>query len=197
MIYEFDGIKPVIHESAFVHETAVIIGDVIIGRDVYLGPGAVVRGDWGRIIIEDGCNIQENCIIHMFPGITITLQEGSHIGHGAVIHGAQLGKNVLVGMNAVVMDNVVVGDNSIIGALSFVPAEMQIPNQKVVAGNPARIIKDASDQMVKWKSEGTKLYQKLPEQCHRSLKECKPLREMPADRPVASANYQTWNQSKD
>jgi phenylacetic acid degradation protein len=197
MIYEFEGIKPVIHESSFVHETAAIIGDVIIGKDVYIGPGAAIRGDWGRIVIEDGCNVQENCTIHMFPGITITLQKGAHIGHGAVVHGAQIGKNVLVGMNAVLMDNVVVGDNTIIGALTFVPAEMQIPNQKVVAGNPARIIKDASDDMVNWKTEGTKLYQKLPEQCHKSLKLCEPLREMPSDRPVASANYKTWNQSKE
>ena len=123
MIYEFKGLKPVVHESAFVHPLAAVTGDVIIGRDVYIGPGAAIRGDWGRIVIEDGCNVQENCTVHMFPGITITLQESAHIGHGAIIHGAQIGKNVLVGMNAVIMDNAVIGDESIVGALAFVKAD--------------------------------------------------------------------------
>src|SRR2546430_4753451 len=162
MIYEFNGYIPVIHESSFIHSQAVVTGNVIIGRNVYIGPGAAIRGDWGEIIIEDGSNVQENCIIHMFPGLTVRLMEAAHIGHGAIIHGATVGKNVLVGMNAVVMDHVIVGDNSIIGALCFVPEGMQIPERKIVVGNPAKIIKDVSDEMIEWKTKGTALYQQLP-----------------------------------
>ncbi|MDZ7767422.1 MAG: transferase hexapeptide repeat family protein [Melioribacteraceae bacterium] len=174
MIYEYRGIKPVIHESAFVHKTASVIGNVIIGKDVYIGPGAAIRGDFGKIIIEDGCNVQENCVIHMFPNVTVTLYESAHIGHGAIIHGANIGRNSLVGMNAVVMDNVEVGEECVIGALCFVPEGMKIPNRKVVVGNPAKIVKDVTDEMAKWKTEGTKLYQTLPKQLHETLKECDP-----------------------
>ena len=138
MIYSFKGIKPVIHESAFVHPQAAVTGDVIIGRDVYIGPGAAIRGDWGRIVIQDGCNVQENCTVHMFPGITITLQESAHIGHGAIIHGAQIGRNVLIGMNAVVMDNAQIGDESIVGALSFVKADAAFEKRSLIVGNPAK-----------------------------------------------------------
>src|SRR5476649_763389 len=122
-IFEFKGIKPVIHPSAFIHPNATVTGNVIIGKDVYVGPGAALRGDWGKIIIEDGCNVQENCTIHMFPGVTVILKEGSHIGHGAIIHGATIGKNCLVGMNAVIMENVQLGDESIVGALTFIKEE--------------------------------------------------------------------------
>ena len=150
MIYEFKGFKPVIHESSFVHPQAAVTGNVIIGKDVYIGPGAAIRGDWGGIVIEDGCNVQENCTVHMFPGVTVVLKKGAHIGHGATIHGAEIGENVLVGMNAVVMDNVVVGDECIIGALSFVKAGMEIPERSLVVGNPAKIIKQVSDEMIGW-----------------------------------------------
>ena len=142
MIYEFNGYKPVVHPSSFIHPQACVTGNVLIGKDVYVGPGAAIRGDWGQIIIEDSCNVQENCTIHMFPGVTTLLKEAAHIGHGAVIHGGTIGKNVLVGMNAVVMDRVEIGDNCIIGALTFVPADMIIPERKVVVGNPAKIGKD-------------------------------------------------------
>ena len=152
MIYSFKGIKPVIHESAFVHPQAAVTGDVIIGKDVYIGPGAAIRGDWGRIVIEDGCNVQENCTIHMFPGITITLQESAHIGHGAIIHGAQIGRNVLIGMNAVVMDNAQIGDESIVGALSFVNADAAFEKRSLIVGNPAKKIKEVSDEMISWKT---------------------------------------------
>src|SRR5688572_8698664 len=162
MIYEFNGYKPVVHESSFVHPLAAVTGNVIIGKDVYIGPGAAIRGDWGQIIIEDGCNVQENCTIHMFPGVTVTLKEGAHIGHGAIVHGARVGRNVLVGMNAVLMDNAEIGDGCIVGALTFVPADTKIPDRKIVVGNPGKIVKDVSDDMLKWKSEGTKLYQQLP-----------------------------------
>ncbi|RMG25439.1 MAG: gamma carbonic anhydrase family protein, partial [Methanobacteriota archaeon] len=120
-IYEFNGFRPVIHESAFVHPGATVVGNVIIGKDVYIGPGAAIRGDWGEIIIEDGANVQENCVIHQFPGVTVVLEEMAHIGHGAIIHGARVCRNAMVGMNAVVMDNAVVGAESIVGALCFVP----------------------------------------------------------------------------
>lgn len=195
-VFEFNGYKPVIHKSAFIHPNATVTGNVIIGKDVYVGPGAAIRGDWGQIIIEDGCNVQENCTIHMFPGVTVLLKEGAHIGHGAVIHGATIGRNVLVGMNSVVMDNVVIGDNCIIGALSFVPADMIIEDKKVVVGNPAKVIKDASDEMIEWKTEGTKLYQQLPSELYATLKPCEPLRRMPAYRPQQQDAYKTWKEQK-
>jgi len=197
MIYEFNGYKPVIHPSSFIHPQACVTGNVIIGKNVYIGPGAAIRGDWGQIVIEDGCNVQENCTIHMFPGITLTLKEAAHIGHGAIIHGAQIGRNVLVGMNAVLMDNAEVGDNCIIGALTFVPADMKIPERKIVVGNPAKIIKDVSDEMIKWKTEGTKLYQQLPAELYATLKECEPLREVEPNRPKQQDIYKTWKQSKE
>ncbi len=197
MIYEFNGIKPVIHESAFIHPQATVTGNVVIGKDVYVGPSAALRGDWGTIVIEDGCNVQENCTIHMFPGVRVLLKESAHIGHGAIIHGGTIGKNSLVGMNAVVMDNVIVGDECIIGALCFVPEGMEIPNRKIVVGNPAKIIKDVSDEMIGWKTEGTKLYQQLPGELYKTLKECEPLRKMPASRPSQKLDYKTWkNTSK-
>lgn len=192
MIYEFNGYKPVIHESAFVHSNATVTGNVIIGKNVYIGPGAAIRGDWGQIIIEDGCNVQENCVIHMFPGTTVLLKEASHIGHGAIIHGGTIGKNVLVGMNAVIMDNVAIGDNCIIGALCLVTANMIIPDRKVVVGNPGKIVKEVSDEMIEWKTQGTKLYQQLPADCKVTLKSCEPLREIEANRPKQQEIYKTW-----
>jgi len=196
MIYEFDGFVPVIHESAFVHPQAVITGNVIIGRDVYVGPGAAIRGDWGGVVIEDGCNVQESCVIHMFPGVTVVLEESAHIGHGAIVHGARVGRNTLVGMNAVLMDNVTVGAECVIGALTLVPSEMQIPARKVVVGNPGRILKDVTDEMIAWKTKGTKLYQELPARLHTMLKPCEPLREVPADRPQQRSSYRTWHETK-
>ncbi|WP_233505559.1 transferase hexapeptide repeat family protein [Rhodohalobacter sp. SW132] len=196
MIYEFNGYKPVIHESAFIHPQAAVTGNVIIGKDVYIGPGAAIRGDWGKIVIEDGCNVQENCTIHMFPGVTVTLHKSAHIGHGAIIHGSTIGKNTLVGMNAVVMDNVTIGKECIIGALAFVKEGTNIPDRKVVVGNPAKIVKDVTDEMAKWKTEGTGWYQRLPGQMKQSWKECKPLREVPEDRKDQESGYQTWNKQK-
>lgn len=196
MIYEFEGYKPVIHESSFIHPQAVVTGNVIIGENVYVGPGAAIRGDWGQIIIEDGCNVQENCTIHMFPGTTVYLRKNAHIGHGAIIHGADIGENCLVGMNAVIMDNVKLGAECIVGALCFVPADMVIEKRKVVVGNPAKIVKEVSDEMIHWKSEGTKIYQQLPGDCYNSLKECEPLREIPADRKIQDKGYKTWKENK-
>lgn len=196
MIYEFKGFIPVIHESSFIHPQAAVTGNVIIGKNVYVGPGAAIRGDWGEIIIEDGCNVQENCTIHMFPGKTVVLKAGAHIGHGAIIHGACIGTNCLIGMNAVIMDDVNVGDECIIGALSFVKAGMQIPNRKMVVGNPAEIIKNVTDEMINWKTKGTAIYQILPSECYESLKIVEPLRAIPVNRPTQEAFYKTVQEFK-
>lgn len=196
MIFEFQGFKPVIHPSSFVHPQANVTGNVIIGKHVYIGPGAVIRGDWGEIIIEDGCNVQENCVIHMFPGTTTRLKESAHMGHGSIVHGGTIGKNTLIGMNAVIMDNCEIGDDCIIGALCFVPAEMVIPNRKVVVGNPAKIVKDVSDKMIAWKTKGTELYQQLPQDCKDSLRECEALTRIPAYRPEQKKLFETWKKTQ-
>jgi len=196
-VYEFNGFKPVIDESAFIHPLAAITGNVIIGKNVYIGPGAAIRGDWGQIIIEDGCNVQENCTIHMFPGTTTILKKSAHIGHGAIIHGGIIGQNCLIGMNSVVMDDVVMGDECIVGALSFIAAKSEIPNRSLLVGNPAKIIKQVTDEMIDWKTKGTALYQALPKECYNTLKECEPLREIEPNRPTQEAMYSTWNKIKD
>jgi len=195
MIYEFKGYKPVVDPSAFVHPQAAVTGNVIIGKKVYVGPGAAIRGDWGKIIIEDGCNIQENCTVHMFPGVTVWLHEGAHIGHGAVIHGAVIGRNSLVGMNSVIMDNVLLGEECIVGALTFIKAGMDIPRRSMVVGNPGVIIKEVSDEMIRWKTEGTALYQALPEELRASWRECEPPTEPPKEDPAKDQPpplYKPW-----
>ncbi len=196
MFYAFDGFVPVVHESAFVHPQAAVTGNVIIGRDVYVGPGAAIRGDWGGIVIEGGCNVQENCTIHMFPGVVVRLEESAHIGHGAIVHGAHIGRNVLVGMNAVIMDNAVIGEECVVGALCFVPTGMQVPARTVVVGNPAKIVKDVSDEMLEWKSAGTTLYQQLPAKLRESWHAVEPLREVPADRLTQSRMLGTWQETR-
>lgn len=192
MIYAFENIIPVVDPSAFVHPQAVVTGNVIIGKDVYIGPGAAIRGDWGQIIIEDGCNVQENCTIHMFPGVTVRLEEEAHIGHGAIIHGAHIGKRCMVGMNAVVMDDVVLEEECIVGALSFIKAGEKFERRSLIVGNPAKIIKSVTDEMMDWKNKGTALYRSLPKTLHSTLKECEPLWAIPEDRPVQSSSYDTW-----
>ncbi|MCC6460430.1 MAG: transferase hexapeptide repeat family protein [Saprospiraceae bacterium] len=192
MIYEFNGYRPVIHPSAFIHPQAAVTGNVIIGRDVYVGPGAALRGDWGQILIEDGCNVQENCTLHMFPGLRVHLHEAAHIGHGAIIHGATVGRNSLIGMNAVLMDEVEIGEECIVGALCFVKNGEKIPRRSLVVGNPGKIIREVSDDMIAWKTEGTGLYQQLPAECYASLRPCEPLRELPADRNIQAKGYSMW-----
>ena len=194
--YEFKGIKPVVHQSSFIHPLAAVTGNVIIGKDVYVGSGAALRGDWGKIIIEDGCNVQENCVIHMFPGVTVVLKEGAHVGHGAIIHGATIGKNCLIGMNAVIMDNVELGDGCIVGALTFIKADEKIPARSLIVGNPSKIIKQVSDEMMQWKTEGTELYQQLPKEMYESWKECEPLREISDQNFSQQVNFKTWNENK-
>jgi phenylacetic acid degradation protein len=192
MFYSFKGFKPVVHESSFVHPQAAVTGNVIIGKNVYIGPGAALRGDWGGIIIEDGCNVQENCTIHMFPGLTVLLKEGAHIGHGATIHGATIGRNCLVGMHAVIMDKADIGDESIIGALTFIGEGQVIEARSLMVGNPARKIKDVSDEMMEWKTAGTALYQALPAEMHTNWQACEPLNLLDEDRPSQDVLYQTW-----
>jgi carbonic anhydrase/acetyltransferase-like protein (isoleucine patch superfamily) len=196
MFYEYKGIKPVVDATAYVHPMATVTGNVIIGKHVYIGPGAAIRGDFGKIIIEDGCNVQENCTIHMFPGVTVLLKENAHIGHGAIIHGAEIGRNCLVGMNAVIMDDVVLGDECIVGALTFIKAKEIIPARSLVAGNPYKIIKQVSDDMIGWKTEGTKVYQHLADACHEELIACEPLRELPVDPREILIEYKTWGDTK-
>ena len=196
MVYSFKGFIPVVHESSFIHPQATVTGNVLIGKNCYIGPGAAIRGDWGRIIIEDGCNVQENCTIHMFPGITVLLQENAHIGHGAIIHGAMIGKNCLVGMNSVIMDNVELGDECIVGALTFIKEGEKIPSRSLVAGNPGKIIKQVSNEMIAWKTKGTELYQSLPKDMFEYSKLCEPLKEIPADQPLQDTIYSTWRQQK-
>ena len=191
MIYEFKGFIPVVHESSFVHPLAAVTGNVIIGKNCYIGPGAAIRGDWGQIILEDGVNVQESCTVHMFPGKSIVLKESAHVGHGAIIHGANLGRNCLIGMNSVIMDDADIGDESIVGAMAFVKAETKIPKRSLVVGNPAKVIKRLSDEMIAWKTKGTQLYQKLPTDCHESLKEVEPLREVPENMKVQDDIYKT------
>lgn len=195
MIYSFKGYTPVVHESSFVHPLASVTGNVVIGKNCYIGPGAAIRGDWGQIILEDGVNVQENCTVHMFPGKSITLKESAHVGHGAIIHGANLGKNCLIGMNSVIMDDAEIGDESIVGAMAFVKAETKIPQRSLVVGNPARIIKKVSDKMIAWKTKGTQLYQQLPADCRESLKEVEPLREVPDNMKVQDDIYKTLRET--
>jgi len=196
MFYSFKGFIPVVHPGSFVHPQATVTGNVIIGKDVYIGPGAALRGDWGGIVIKDGCNIQENCTVHMFPGITVVLEEGAHVGHGAIIHGAHIGKNVLIGMNAVIMDDADIGDESIVGALSFVKANEKVAPRSLMAGNPAKLIKEVTDEMLSWKTKGTRLYQQLPTECFDSLHAVEPLTSIPANRPQQEKLFETWAKIK-
>ena len=197
MIYEFNGYKPVIDTSSFVHKEATIIGNVIIGKKVYIGPGASIRGDWGKITIKDGCNVQDNCTIHIFPGKDVILEENAHIGHGAIVHGANIGKNTLVGMNSVIMDDCNIGDECIIGALCFIKGEMNIPNRKIVVGNPAIIKGEVSDEMISWKTKGTELYKDLPNECYALMKECEPLKEIEKNRKEKQKKiFKTWKKTK-
>jgi len=197
MIYSFKGFIPVVDPSSFVHPQACVTGNVIIGKNVYIGPGCALRGDWGGIIIEDGCNVQENCTMHMFPGVTVRLEENAHIGHGAIIHGAHIGKNVMIGMNSVIMDDAIIGAESIVGALTFIAANSKFPERSLIVGNPGKVIKQVSDDMIEWKTKGTRLYQTLPKDMKEFAEVCEPLESLPDNRPEQESLYQTWNAIKD
>ena len=190
--YTFKDWTPVAHPSSYVSPAATVIGNVIIGADVYIGPGAVLRGDWGKIIIDQGANIQENCVVHMFPGTTVHLHTNAHVGHGAIIHGATLKSNCLIGMNAVIMDDAIIGENTIVGALSFVAAKTNIADNSLAVGNPAKVIRTLNKDQIEWKTKGTKYYQQLPADNLSSLKECMPLSQVEPNRPEQISDYKTW-----
>lgn len=170
-VYSIDGVTPVVDPSAYVHPSAVLIGDVIVGPNVYVGPCASLRGDFGRLVVKDGANVQDCCVLHGFPGKDTVIEEDGHIGHGAIIHGAVIGRGALVGMNAVVNDNAVIGEGAIVAAMAFVRADMQVPPRTMVAGLPARVVRELTEQELAWKAEGTALYQRLAVRSLATLRE--------------------------
>lgn len=181
-VYEINGVTPVVHPSAYVHPSAVLIGDVIVGPGCYIGPLAALRGDFGRLILEQGANLQDTCVMHGFPGCDTVVEADGHIGHGAVLHGCRIGRNALVGMNAVVMDKAVVGADSIVAAMSFVKAGMVVPARSMAVGSPARVLRTLSDEEIKWKSEGTAQYQELAVRSMRTMREVEALSEVETGR---------------
>jgi len=168
-VYSLEGITPVVHPDAYVHETAVLIGDVIIGSGCYIGPNASLRGDFGRITVEQGANVQDTCVMHTFPGKDCVVERDGHIGHGAVLHGCHIGLNAMVGMNAVIMDDAVIGESSIVGATAFVAAKFECPPKSLLVGATARVKRELSDKEVAWKHRGTQEYQQLAVRCRDSL----------------------------
>jgi phenylacetic acid degradation protein len=195
-IYSIEGLVPVVDPGAFVHETAVLIGDVIISDGCYVGPNAVLRGDFGRIVMEEGSNLQDTCVAHTFPGKDCIIEVDGHIGHGVVLHGCRIGRNALVGMNAVVMDDVVIGAESIVGAMAFVSSGFTCPERSLVVGSPARTIRSISEEEVQWKSLGTKEYQQLSSRCRLSLERVEPLVKPEPDRPrINISDFKPKNQA--
>ncbi len=181
-VYEIDGVVPVIHPSAFVHPTAVLIGDVVVGPRCYVGPVASLRGDFGRLVLGEGANLQDTCVVHGFPNTDTVVEEDGHIGHGAVLHGCRIGRNALVGMNAVVMDGAEVGAECIVAAMAFVKAAMKIPPRSLVAGTPARVLREVTEDEIAWKSQGTATYQDLAVRSLKTLRPAEPLAEPEPDR---------------
>jgi phenylacetic acid degradation protein len=181
-VYSIDGVTPVIDPTAYVHPTAVLIGDVIIGPGCYVGPLACLRGDFGRLIMEQGSNLQDTCVVHGFPGSDTVIEVDGHVGHGAVIHGARIGRNALVGMNSVIMDGAVIGEASIVAAMSFVKTGMQVPPKSLVMGMPARVVRTLSDAEIEWKYKGTLEYQQLAVRCRQNMHEVVPLTAVEPDR---------------
>ncbi len=182
-IYSIEDLIPVVDPSAYVHPTAVLIGDVIVGKDCYIGPNAVLRGDFGRIIMHQGSNVQDTCVVHSFPNKDCVIEQDGHIGHGAILHGCHIGRNALVGMNAVIMDDAIIGADSLVGATAFVKSAFQCPPRSLLAGSPATIKRQLSDQEVAWKSNGTLEYQNLSKRCHTSLQLVEPLTQVQEHRP--------------
>jgi len=183
--YSFEGLVPVVDPEAFVHPTAVLIGDVIVGAGCYVGPGASLRGDFGRIILKPGSNVQDNCVMHSFPGQDAVVAENGHVGHGAVLHGCVVGREALIGMSAVVMDGAEIGEGSFVGAMSFVRAGMIVPPRTLVAGVPAKVVRELQDKELAWKANGTQQYQELAKRSLAAMKQCDPLPAVEADRPQA------------
>jgi phenylacetic acid degradation protein len=181
-VYAIDGITPVVHPSAFVHPSAVLIGDVIVGARAYIGPCACLRGDFGRIVVEEGANVQDSCMLHGFPGKDTVVGAGSTIGHGAVLHGCVVGRGALVGMNSVVNDNAEVGEDAVVAALAFVKAEAKVEARTLVAGIPARALRTLGEQELRWKEDNMHLYQKLAERSARTMQEVEALTQVEPNR---------------
>jgi phenylacetic acid degradation protein len=179
--YSLDGIVPVVDPTAFVHPSAVLIGDVIVGAGCYIGPNASLRGDFGRVVLQSGSNLQDTCVMHSFPGMDTIVEEAGHIGHGAVLHGCRIGKNAMVGMNSVIMDGAEVGDSSIVAALAFVKSNAKIPPRSLVLGMPARVVRELTEEELEWKTQGTAIYQQLAQRSLQ-MREVQPLVEVEKDR---------------
>lgn len=196
MIQSFKGMVPVVDATSYVHPLAVVIGHVTIGPRCYIGPGAVLRGDWGKITLKEGCNVQENAVLHMFPKDEVLLYEGAHIGHGAMVHGATIGEQSMVGMNAVVLDHAAIGAECIVGALAMVKARSVWEPRSLIVGNPAKAVGTVSDEMIAHKKEGTALYQALPEDMHHHAKEVPPLALEPENRLEDFPDFETWQERR-
>ncbi len=180
--YEFDGIVPVVDPRSYVHPTAVLIGDVIVGANCYIGANSVLRGDFGRLILQTGSNLQDTCVMHCFPECDTIIEEDGHIGHGAILHGCRVGRNAMIGMNAVIMDNAVIGEESIVAAMAFVKANMTVPPRSLVAGVPGKIMRRVTQEEIDWKTRGTRVYQDLVTRSLQTLRPVSPLLEPEPDR---------------
>lgn len=181
--YEIEGVIPVVHPTAFVHETASLIGDVHIGPGCYVGPFASLRGDFGRIVVGEGSNIQDSCVLHVFPEKETRLEPRSHIGHAAVLHGCHIGSNALIGIGASILDDAVIGEDSLVGAGSVVTAGTIIPPRSLVLGSPARVVRELDDETVEWKRNGVDVYQELARRSLETLRRVDPLTEIEPNRP--------------
>ena len=196
-IYSIEDIVPVVHPTAYVHPAAVLIGDVIVGRGCYIGPNASLRGDFGRIVLEEGSNVQDTCVLHSFPGMDTTIEANGHIGHGAVLHGCRIGRNVMVGMNAVIMDSAEIGESSIVAALAFVKSNEKVPPRSLVVGLPAKVVRPLTEEEIAWKSAGTTVYQHLAQRSMETMRPAEPLREMESNRKrISPINFEPLFKSR-
>jgi phenylacetic acid degradation protein len=186
-VYSIDGVTPVVHPDAYVHPSATLIGDVIIGAGAYIGPSASLRGDFGRLVVEAGANLQDCCIVHGFPDEDTVIEADGHIGHGAIIHAARICRNAMVGMNAVVNDNAVIGDSAIVAAMAFVKAGFEVPPRTLAAGIPAKVMRDLSEAELAWKVEATRLYQQLAVRSLATMQETAALTAVEPDRKRIAA----------
>jgi phenylacetic acid degradation protein len=195
-IYSYAGYTPVVDPTAFVHPTATLIGDAIVGARCYVGPGASMRGDFGRVELRAGANLQDNCVMHTFPGRVALVEENGHVGHGAVLHGCHVGSGALIGIGAVIMDNVVIGEHALVAAMSFVKEGTQVPPRVLVAGVPARVVRELTETEIAWKSNGTRVYQELAQRSRTEMRECLPLAAVEPDRPVREAGSRPLSETR-
>lgn len=182
-IYKLEGVIPVVHPDAYVHPTAVLIGDVHISKNCYVGPNASLRGDFGRIILKEGANIQDNCVMHGFPNSDTVIDINGHVGHCAILHGCYIGKDALVGMNSVILDDALIADRCFVGANSLIKAGFTCKPQHLIIGSPGKVIRELTDKELQWKLKGTLAYQNLTQRCLKNLELCEPLTEIDSDRP--------------